>query len=137
MKDSGKGSNLKAWLLALASLIDDILLLVILFVALKLFRVEITWAIILAVVAVVIAFFFIMHKAIVPAIRRRNVTGAEGLIGETAMVTQTLKPRGMVKVKDEYWNARSVEGTINVGEAVEVVGISGLVLDVKRKNHEQ
>jgi len=134
MNEGGKNSNLKAWLLVLASFIDDALLLVILFVALKLFHVKITWDIIIAVVAVVIVFFFIMHKAVVPAIRRRKVTGAEALIGETGAVTQTLAPRGMIKVKDEYWNALSGEGTINIGEVVEVVGISGLVLNVKRKN---
>jgi membrane-bound ClpP family serine protease len=127
-------SGLKAWLLALASLIDDILLLVILFVVLKLFHVKITWVIILAVIAAVVVFFFIVHKALVPAIRRRKVTGAEALIGEAGVVTQTLKPRGMIKIKDEYWQAESVEGTINIGEGVEILGISGLLLEVRRKS---
>ena len=129
-----KISNLKAWLLALASLLDDILLLVILFLVLKLLHVKITWEIILAVIAVIIAFFLIVHKAIVPAIRRRKVTGAEALIGETGVVTQMLKPHGMIKIKDEYWNAKSMAGTIDVGEIVEVLGISGLGLEVKKKN---
>ena len=129
-------SGLKAWLLALASLVDDILLLVILFVVLKIFHVKITWEIILAVVAAVAAFFFIMHKAIVPGLRRRKVTGAEALIGETGVVTQALTPQGMIKIKDEYWKAKSAEGTINIGEQVEVLGISGLVLEVKKKADE-
>ncbi len=134
MKDRGKISNLKAWLLALASLIDDILLLVILFVVLKIFHVKITWEIILAVVVVVVVFFFVIHKAIVPGLRRRKVTGAEALLGETGVVTQALNPQGMIKIQDEYWKAKSVEGTINEGEQVEVLGISGLIMEVKRKS---
>ena len=126
-------SGLKAWLLVLASLIDDILLLVILFVVLKIFHVKINWEIILAVVALVVAFFFIMHKAIVPGLRRRKVTGAEALIGETGIVTQALTPKGMIKIKDEYWKAKSAGDTINIGEQVEVLGISGLVLEVRKK----
>ena len=125
-------SGLKAWLLALASLIDDILLLVILFVVLKIFHVKITWEIILAVVALVVAFFFIMHKAIVPGLRRRKVTGTEALIGETGVVTEALTPQGMIKIKDEYWKAKSAGDTITIGEKVEVLGISGLILEVKK-----
>lgn len=126
-------SGLKAWLLALASLIDDVALLVLLFLVLKIFHVKINWPIILVVVVFVVAFFFIMHKAVVPGLRRRKVTGAEGMIGMTGKVTQTLQPHGMIKIKDEYWKAKSLEDKIITGEEVEVVGISGLVLEVKRK----
>lgn len=133
MNHSGKISGLKAWLLVLASLIDDILLLVILFVLLKIFHVRITWPIILVIVAMVAGFFFIMHKAIVPGLRRRRVTGAEGMIGMVGTVTQALQPRGAVKINDEYWKAQSIAGNIETGEEVEVVGISGLVLEVKRR----
>jgi membrane-bound ClpP family serine protease len=127
-------SGLKAWWLALASLIDDVLFLVILFVVLKFFHIKITWEIILTVVASVVVFFFIIHKAIVPAIRRRKINGTEALMGEVGIVTQTLNPSGIIKIKDEYWKAISIEATINAGEEVEIVGISGLVLKTKKKN---
>jgi membrane-bound ClpP family serine protease len=48
-------------------------------------------------------------------------------------VTEPLAPVGTVKVKDEYWKARSLEGNIAAGEEVEVVGIAGLSLEVKKK----
>ena len=126
-------SGLKAWLLALASLTDDIILLVLLFVVLKLFHVKISWPVILFVALAVVFFFFIMHKAVVPGLRRRKVTGAEGMIGMTGRVTQALAPAGTIKIKDEYWQAKSLQGKIDAGEEVEVVGISGLVLEVKKK----
>jgi membrane-bound ClpP family serine protease len=126
-------AGLKAWLLALASLIDDVVLLVLLFVILRLFHIEITWPVILFVLLAVVAFFFIIHKAIVPGLRRRKVTGAEGMIGLTGSVAESLAPDGTVKISDEYWKAKSLEGKINTGEEVEVVGISGLELEVRRK----
>jgi membrane-bound serine protease (ClpP class) len=133
MANKDEISNRKAWLMVLASLLDDAALLVLLFLALWYFHVKITWEIILAVVLVVAIFFVIMHRAVVPALRRRKVTGAEGMIGQTGLVTQTLRPQGTIKIKDEYWEAISPEGDIPAGGKVEVVGINGLVLEVKRK----
>jgi len=133
MNERDKISALKAWLLVLASLIDDAALLVLVFLALRFFHVKITWPIILATGLAVVIFFIIMHKAVVPAIRRRKMTGAEGMIGLTGKVTQALKPQGVIKVNDEYWKAKSVDDDVDADEDVEVVGINGLVLEVKRK----
>jgi membrane-bound serine protease (ClpP class) len=83
------------------------------------------------------AFVFIMHKAVVPAIMRRGVTGAEGMVGMIGKVTEPLKPKGTVKIKDEYWNARSAAGNIDAGESVEVVDIEGLNLKVRKKSRER
>jgi membrane-bound serine protease (ClpP class) len=133
MKDKGEISAFKAWLIVVASLLDDFALLVVIFLALRFFHVPITWPIILAAVLVVAIFFIIMHKAVVPAIRRRRTTGSEGMIGQTGEVTQALKPRGVIKIKNEYWDAKSVDGSIDVNNEVEVVGINRLILDVKKK----
>jgi membrane-bound ClpP family serine protease len=133
MADRGGISGLKAWLLVLASLLDDAALLAVLFLALRFFHVKITWPIILAVCLLVAAYLVIMHRAVVPALRRRKVTGAEGMIGQTGKVSSPLRLEGMIKIKDEYWEARSVDGDISADEDVEVVGINGLLLEVKRK----
>jgi membrane-bound ClpP family serine protease len=133
MNKKGEISARKAWLIVLASLLDDALVLALIFIGLWLFHVEITWWIILIVMVAIVAFFLIMHKAVVPAIRRRKISGAEGMIGTVGEVTQPLNPKGMVKIKDEYWNAVSNTGNIELGEEVEVLGINGLNLEVKRK----
>lgn len=123
----------KAWLLALLSFLDEFAVLALVFLGLWLFHVEISWWIILIVVVVIVAFGFIMHKAIVPAIRHRKVTGADGMIGLTCKVTESLKPSGTVKIKGEYWKASVIEGEVEIGEDVEVVGINGLDLKVRKK----
>ena len=105
-----KYRTLKAWLMVLASLIDDAAVLVLIFLGLWYFHVKITWPLILLIAVVMAAFVFIMHQAVIPSLRRRKVTGAEGMIGAIGIVTETLKPVGTVKIKDEYWQAKSIEG---------------------------
>ena len=126
-------STFKAWLLVLASLLDEAVFLVLIFLALRFFHVKITWPIILAAALAVLALFFVIHKAVVPALRRRKVTGADGMLGLTGEVTQALKPQGVIKTRGEYWDAKSVDENIAVGEEVEVVMVNGLALEVKRK----
>jgi membrane protein implicated in regulation of membrane protease activity len=126
-------SQLKAWLLVLASLIDDAVVLALVFLGLWYFHVKITWVLILVIALAMVAFVFIMHKAVVPALRRRKVTGAEGMVGMIGKVTEPLAPSGTVKVKDEYWKARSIEDNVAAGEEIEVVGVAGLTLEVKKK----
>jgi membrane-bound serine protease (ClpP class) len=133
MKNKGEISALKARLLVLASFIDDAAFLALIFLVLRLFHVTITWPVILLTVLAVVAYFVIINKAVVPALRRRNITGSEGMIGQTGRVTRPLAPEGVIKIKDEYWDAKSVDDDIGIDGDVEVVGINGLILTVKRK----
>jgi membrane-bound serine protease (ClpP class) len=133
MTGKGEISSLKAWLIVMVSLLDDAVVLALVFLGLWLFHVKITWTIILIIGLAMIFFVFLMHKAVIPSLRRKKVTGAEGMIGMAGRVTESCRPKGTIKVKDEYWRARSVEGNIGAGEDVEIVGINGLSLEVRRK----
>ncbi|HEV3478332.1 MAG TPA: NfeD family protein, partial [Gaiellaceae bacterium] len=63
--------------------------------------------------------------------RTRPQTGEEELIGDVAVVRQTLDPAGYVFVHGELWRARTSDGPIEVGERVRVERVDdGLVLDV-------
>ncbi|MHB8104509.1 MAG: NfeD family protein [Dehalococcoidales bacterium] len=124
---------LKVWLWVLASLIDEVVVLALIFLGLWLFHVEITWWLVVIVLAVMVVYAFIMHRAIVPIIKRRKIHGAEGMIGMTGKVMESLNPIGTVKIKDEYWNARSIKGNIDAGESIEVIDIDGLLLKVRKK----
>jgi membrane-bound ClpP family serine protease len=133
MNKKGEISILKAWLIIAASLIDDAVVLVLIFLGLWYFRVKITWSIILVIALAIVAFVFIMHKAVVPSLRRRKVNGAEAMIGMIGKVTEPLQPAGTVKIKGEYWKAKSVDGEIKIGDDVEVLRIDGLNLEVRKK----
>jgi membrane-bound ClpP family serine protease len=56
------------------------------------------------------------------------------MIGLEGRVIKTLTPVGTVTVGGEYWRAKSVNGNVGVGESVEIVGVDGLTLKVKRKD---
>jgi membrane-bound serine protease (ClpP class) len=132
MTKKGEPSSLKAWLIVLAALLDDAAAIVLVFVLLWFFDVELPLSALIAIGLVFGTFVFIVHRAVVPSLRRKKVTGADGMVGLTGEVTQPLRPKGVVKIKGEYWRAKSVEGEIGIGEDVEVLGIKGLDLEVRR-----
>jgi membrane-bound serine protease (ClpP class) len=135
LSDKKEISGMKAWGIVLAALLDDIAVLALLFLLLWAFGVEIPAYLIVIIGLVAGTFVFIVHRAIVPSLRRRQVSGREGMLGLKGEVVQDLKPKGVVKVKDEYWQARSSGGgDIAAGEEVEVTGIEGLRLEVRRIN---
>jgi membrane-bound ClpP family serine protease len=133
MNKKGEISTLKAWMMVLLSLVDDIAVLAAIFLILWHFGVRITLPVILIATAAIIVYGLVMNKAVVPALRRKKVTGIEGMIGATGKVTETLNPVGMVQIKDEYWQAVTTEGEIETGATVEVTGVKRLRLEVKKK----
>uniref|UniRef100_A0A7C2EIW0 Nodulation protein NfeD n=1 Tax=Ammonifex degensii TaxID=42838 RepID=A0A7C2EIW0_9THEO len=76
----------------------------------------------------------LLVTAVVRGQRRRVQTGLEELVGRKAVARTDLKPTGMVFVEGEYWRAVMEEGEAAAGERVEVVGIDGLCLKVRRKS---
>ena len=76
-----------------------------------------------------------IHIAVIPSFHRKQITGREGLIGAQGRVVEPLTPFGTVIVKDEYWNARSLDDNIESDENVEIIGTEGLTLKVKREGH--
>ena len=77
---------------------------------------------------------FVMHKAVIPTFHRKQITGAEGMIGRKGRVIKALTPKGVVRVGDESWKAQSSGEEIETGEEVEVVGVEGLTLKVRSEN---
>ena len=133
MTDKGETSTIKAWLIVLVALLDEIVVLAIVLLALWYFKVEIPlWA--MVVLGLVLgAFAFITHRALVPSLRRKKVTGAEGMIGLTGEVVVSLTPKGVIKVSGEHWQAKCLDEDIEAGEEVEIVRIDRLKLEVRRK----
>ena len=133
MTKKDESSNIKVWLIVLVALLDEVAVLAIVFLVLWYFKVKIPLSAIIAIGLVLGTFAFITHRAIVPSLRRKKVTGAEGMVGLTGKVVSSLTPKGVVKIGGEYWQAKSVEGDIEAGEDVEVLEINRLNLEVKRK----
>ncbi|HKI48732.1 MAG TPA: NfeD family protein, partial [Desulfobacteria bacterium] len=76
-------------------------------------------------------FFVVVAGVAFRALRTKPVSGADGMLGETGTVKELIEPEGLVFVHGEYWRAFSEE-RIEPGESVEVTGINGLLLKVRK-----
>ncbi len=115
-------------------LIDEVLLvLVVLFVIWKL-GIHLPLGVIIALVVAVGVFSLLLYKLITPVLNKKQVTGAEGMIGIEGDVVTPLTPDGVIKVRGELWKAYSTDTGISADEEVIVIGIEGLKLIVRRKD---
>ena len=72
-------------------------------------------------------FIFVTH-----ILRRQTIVGLPTMEGSRGRVKSPLHPEGQVMIKGELWGAKSIDGDINIGEVVTVVGQDGLQLVVRR-----
>jgi membrane-bound serine protease (ClpP class) len=93
--------------------------------------VQLSLRVLFVTVGAVSAFFMVLAYLVVRAHAIRPRTGPEGLIGEEGVVKEALTPEGKVLVHGELWWAKA-PSSIDAGIRVKVVGVRGLVMDVKR-----
>ena len=91
---------------------------------------QISWVVILPVVALVAGFTLLMVGMGMKAMRRRPVTGREEMIGLVGIVKTALTPHGQLAVHGELWEAIS-EQPLQPGDKAEVTRMDGLRLHVK------
>ena len=91
---------------------------------------QVSWVVILPVVALVSGFTFFMIGMGMRAMRRRPVTGREEMIGLVGIVKTALTPHGQLAVHGELWEAVS-EQPLQPGDKAEVTRLDGLRLHVK------
>jgi membrane-bound serine protease (ClpP class) len=87
------------------------------------------WIVLSVASAIFVATLFLM-TLVVRTHTARITTGAEGLVGETGIARDALRPQGKVFVHGEIWHARA-EGEVRPGDVVQVTGVEGLRLVVK------
>jgi len=95
---------------------------------------RISWEVLWPTLALISAFFIGIITLVVKAQRTRMKIGEQALIGEIGEVKEGIRPGevGKIFVHGEYWNAES-DQTILPGEKVEVIGVKGLKLIVRKK----
>ena len=125
--------TIKDWLKVLVLLLDEAAAAVLVILVLRVLGIKIPLPITIIAIIVLGVFIFVIHKAIIPTFSKKQVTGAEAMVGIEAEVIEPLTPKGMVRAKGEYWKAKSVDEDIEVGEVVEIMGLDGLTLKVRRK----
>jgi len=79
----------------------------------------------------VAAIVLVIGALVVRSQRARPALGREGMVGEVGVARGRLAPGGTVLVRGEYWTAESEEA-VDDGERVQVIGVDGLRLRVRR-----
>jgi membrane-bound serine protease (ClpP class) len=77
-----------------------------------------------------LAFFLLVMRLFISSRSAKVVTGIEEMIGSTAEVIESFDNGYLVHCHGERWSATS-ESELSVGQSVEVIEISGLILKVK------
>lgn len=91
---------------------------------------QISWSVILPVVALVAAFTLFIVGMGMTAMRQRPVTGREEMVGLVGIVKSALTPHGQVAVHGELWEATS-DHPLRPGDEAEITRVDGLRLHVK------
>lgn len=80
------------------------------------------------------AFSVFILGAIIRGQRRRKATGAEGMIGTTAIARTPLTPRGTVLAEGELWTAIAEGGPVAPGDEVTILAVERMQLRVRRRS---
>ena len=91
------------------------------------------WWIVLVVVVGAALFYGVALTTIVRSRFSTTTIGREYLIGKRGSAETAFDPEGIVVVDEARWRGRAHrEAGIEVGDALEVIGVDGIVLDVER-----
>jgi len=133
MTKKGEISTGKAWKIVLISLIDEAIIIALIILGIWYFKIKLPlWGMIALGIGLAV-YVFIRTWAVIPSLRRRKITGSEGMIGLVGEIVELSTEDITVRVAGEYWQAESIDDDMEKGEEVEVVGINRLRLEVRRK----
>jgi membrane-bound serine protease (ClpP class) len=93
--------------------------------------VSVSLKLMLPTILLVGGFFVVVASLAFRAYRARPLSGSDGLVGEVGLVKERIDPEGLIFVHGEYWRAKAGE-RVEPGEKVEVEGVEGLILSVKK-----
>jgi membrane-bound serine protease (ClpP class) len=92
---------------------------------------------VLGMVAVTIAFFTLVIMKVISASRKSRVHEHFGMKGFSGLATEDLDPEGRIRIRGEWWKARSAGGgRIPKESSVTVKDQDGMVLIVEKNSDE-
>ena len=96
------------------------------------FDIKVPLGVLIAVMAFWAVFASVNFIFITRLLRRQALVGLPTMVGMRGKARSPLSPEGQVMIKGELWGAKSIDGDIDVGEMVVVVGQDSLQLIVRR-----
>jgi membrane-bound ClpP family serine protease len=125
--------NARFILAVLSSLLDEALIIGVLLWGLPQLGINVPMPIIITAVILFAAFAVFSFKLGSRVLKMKPLPGQTDFTGMEGTVVSTLRPKGIVKIEGELWEARSLEGIIEIGARILVVNRKGLKLGVKKK----
>ena len=91
---------------------------------------QLSWSVMLPVIALAVGFTFLVVNFGVRALRRQTPTGSEGMIGRIGSAKTNLTPGGQIFVQGEIWDAVS-SAPVSEGQPIQITQVDGLTVHVK------
>lgn len=128
-----KRMNIRLILTVTVSLIDDAIIIFILYFVLSQFGIQMPLWLIITLALIFSVITFVIFRTL----RKNPLLGFDNMIGMSGTTVSPLARKGTVKIGRELWHAETDGINIEVGEEVIVVGQSGLKLTVIKKSKEE
>jgi len=119
-------------LVIVATLAEEIAIVLIVLLVLPRFGFHTPLPGLIGLAAGVSVYAVISYRQASRALRKKPMAGFTTMVGSRGKVVSPLAPDGLIKIRNELWEATSASGRIDAGEGVIVVGQAGLRLVVRR-----
>ncbi len=124
-----KRINKRLLLTIIISLVDEALIILVLFFVLSRFGIEMPlWLIITLVLIFSLITYVIYHT-----LKKKPLLGFDNMIGKSGMTVNQIARKGTIRIDRELWHAETDSENIEAGEEGTVIGQTGLKLTVIKK----
>ena len=115
----------------LTTILEEIAIVIIANWALPMIGINIPLAGLIALMLAWVSFSIFIFRMGSRALRKEPIAGLPGMVGSRGKVVSPLDPEGHIKIKNEIWAAKSLEGRIDTGKEVTVAEQDALLLIVR------
>ncbi len=131
-KKMHKRMNTRLILTIIVSLIDEAIIILIIFFVLSLFDIKMPLWLIITLVLVLSALTFVVYRAL----SKKPLLGFESMIGKSGITVSPIARKGTIKIGNELWQSETDQEDIEAGVEVIVTGQTGLKLNIRKKKQE-
>jgi membrane-bound ClpP family serine protease len=116
----------------MATLAEEIAIVLVVLLVLPRFGVRIPLPGLIGMMAGLAVWAVITYRLAGRALEKKPMAGLSTMVGSRGKVVSPLDPKGLIKIGDELWEAKTGGQRIDIGEEVMVVEQDGLKLVVRR-----
>lgn len=119
----------------ISTAVEEVLLVIAMLWGLPYLGIHLPLAGLIVLMVALLAYAVTSYTITSRSLKRKPVVGQLTMIGSKAKVVSVLDPDGLVKIRDEIWQAKTAGTKISIGEVVTVIEQDGLMLIVQSEEH--